>query len=542
MKIRHLAALALLIILPLAAALFLGLHTMQRSGSERDLVRTELLTGRLARLAARCQALESTWANGLRELAGPSAALAGRNGVAALAAAPAGQEWLRQLSANAALIRQAFILDRQGRLLWPASQGASLMEQAFLERSHTFLANGWLPPQAEKGGWSESGGWYRWYWQDGLQLVFWLPWPDGFLCFELNRSALLAQLSAGLDNPLGPGDAPAANRVELRDEQGRVFLAWGAGSWTGSSARLALDGILDGWELVWRLDPAQAGDDRSADLALVFSLLALCLAALVLAAYFLRGWRRDLREAGQRVSFVNQVSHELKTPLTNIRLYAELLETRLDPAQAEAREYAAIIQREGRRLGRLIHNVLSFARQERNGQADPVHPRPESPDACVNACLESFAISFREKGLALETDLACPEARSIDPDVLDQILGNLLSNAEKYAQSGGRVRVATRPAVSAAKGAGNGLSGFELEVRDWGPGLPPAAGKRVFGAFERFHTALTDGVGGTGLGLYLVRQLARQHGGEARWEAAGPGARFIVFLADGGRPAKGGQS
>jgi signal transduction histidine kinase len=508
MKPRHLIALAGLVTLPLGAALVLGVASLGESEGERRLAQSARLGAELEGLRGQYRELRQSWERRIQALA---------------AACDGSEAALRSLSREDPLVRQAFRLDASGRLAYPRASGASQAEQEFLDRAATFMGDAWYPPRPERGDWPATGGWYRWFWQDGLQLLYWLPRDGGFLCFDLNRSALLGELSGSLDpTGLTPGELPS-NLVRLDDEQGKAFLQWG--HWPaglGYHAELALDGPLEGWTLRWDLDPEQVAGDQSASLALVFSLAALILAAGGLAAYFLRGYRRELREAGLRVSFVNQVSHELKTPLTNIRLYAELLETKLGPGQTQAREYAAIIQREGRRLGRLIHNVLSFGRQEKNGRADEPRLQAAGPDQCIRECLESFRVSLAEKGLELRTGLACPEPRLLDPDLLDQVLGNLLSNAEKYAASGGAVLVSSAPVPESQL--------ILISVRDWGAGLPPGAGKRLFQPFERFHTRLTDSSGGTGLGLYLVRRLAAAHGGQAWHEEAGPGARFCVTL------------
>lgn len=502
---RHLAIFLALVLLPLGGALALGLATVhsERQNERGRLTRT--LTERLDDLARRCRGLQDEWEARLRR------------GAADIDGSPAS---LRAAGAAGLPIRQAFLVDYQGRLAYPIREGASQSELAFLDRTAAVLAGGWLPQRPESGDWPRDGGWYRWYWRDGLQWFFWLPRRPGLLGLELNRAALLSDLAGRLEGPSLTPAQKSANRVRVVDDQGRVFLQWGA--WAGGAdalaARVGLDGCLEGWQLVWEADPARlgAGGPGSA-LAVGLSLAALTAAAAALALYFLQGYRRQLREAGQRVSFVNQVSHELKTPLTNIRLYAELLRDGLEPGQARLREYADIVEREGRRLGRLIHNVLSFGRR---GKGDAARPQLLVPDEAVRDCLSSFSASFAERGLAVEADLACAEPRRFDPDLLDQVLGNLLSNAEKYAASGGRVRVESRPAEG----------GFELAVRDWGPGVPPDCERRLFRPFERFDASLT-GAGGSGLGLYLVRELARRHGGDARYEACRPGARFVVRLA-----------
>lgn len=495
----------ILVILPLGSALVLGTGSLTRSNNERRLRIAAGLTARLEDLERRYQGIMAEWETRYRRLVlGINLDIAS----------------LRRVGQDTANIRQVFLVDRTGALLYPKAEDASLQESEFLKRSASFLSNGWLPRRPERGDWPADGGWYRWYWQDGLQWAFWVPRPEGIVGLDLNRGALLADLVGRLEGPALDHDQASYNRVRMMDEQGKVFLQWGSWNPThvDSLARIELEGPLEGWTLSWELDPAHWPDgDSGATTALVLSLIALTAAAVFLALFFLQGFRRELREAGQRVSFVNQVSHELKTPLTNIRLYAELLAARLGPDLPKEREYAAIIEREGRRLGRLIHNVLSFGRKDK---ADGIQAQRGIPDLCIERCLASFAISFAERGLHTETDLHCQRERLFDPDALDQMLGNLLSNAEKYAHAGGKLMLCSQETQS----------GICVMLRDWGPGIPSEGIKRLFKPFERFHNELTAAVGGTGLGLYLVRDLAQRHGGDIQYEHAKPGARFTLTI------------
>ncbi len=107
-----------------------------------------------------------------------------------------------------------------------------------------------------------------------------------------------------------------------------------------------------------------------------------------------------------------------------------------------------------------------------------------------------------------------------DADAVAQILGNLLGNVEKYAAADRRVDVAT----------GQDPRSAELQVRDYGPGVPAALRERVFKPFFRVRDDLTEGVSGTGIGLGIARDLARLHGGDLRLEDAAPGARFVLRL------------
>ena len=233
----------------------------------------------------------------------------------------------------------------------------------------------------------------------------------------------------------------------------------------------------------------------------------------VLALVLHRESARRMEEAATRVSFVNRVSHELKTPLTNIRMYAEMLEEQLgdDPGQ---RNYLGIIISESQRLGRLIGNVLNFSRMP------PLHIREVDIDALVRQTLDHFLPGFRTRGLEVHADLQAGATLETDADMLEQILNNLLSNVEKYAADGGAVDVATRVADGQ----------LVISVRDHGAGIPAAERKKIFDAFYRIGNSLTEGVSGTGIGLTIARQQAQRLGGDLRVSDASPGACFTLRL------------
>jgi signal transduction histidine kinase len=245
---------------------------------------------------------------------------------------------------------------------------------------------------------------------------------------------------------------------------------------------------------------------------------ALALMVVTLAVYFYRESARGMREAAQRVSFVNQVSHELKTPLTNLRLYAELLASRLPAGDGTSHEYVEVLVSESRRLSRLIGNVLTFAKEQRNGI--DLHMRPGVIDDAVSCVLDHFRPSLESAGVAVEFYAGAGQRVCFDSDALDQILGNLFGNVEKYAVGGGRMNVVTRHVGGETW----------ITVADSGPGIPQDQRERVFAPFVRLSDRPSDGVAGTGIGLGIARGLARLHGGDLTLEASERGAVFKAVL------------
>ncbi len=448
---------------------------------------------------------------------------------------------LRRLARRSPWVRQVFALGPDcGRLHPPAAGPLSRGERAFVARASTVwsdwvalcrhgAADGADQPEPDRAG-LEPGrerspaaqqGWYTWRWGGaGADLVFWhRPSAGGLIGVEIDSIRLLADLIAALP---ATGCAQADERIALLDAGGRVLYAWGAHQPAAGAeplAALALGVPLSHWRLVYH-----GGTAATAALAAgsrFNRLLLLGLAGLLvigLVGYSLRQQTRLLRQATQRVSFVNRVSHELRSPLTNIRLYAELLSGRLAEADDKTRRQLAVIAGESTRLGRLIGNVLDFARQQRGELR--VRPAAAEVDAEIRRVLESFSPALAEKGLLLETALDAPGEVALDRDALEQILGNLLSNVEKYVPAGGRVRI-----VSQRQGEQT-----RIEVADDGPGIPRRWAQRVFEPFFRLSDRLSDGVTGTGLGLGIARELARRHGGELRLLPSERGAHFTLSL------------
>ncbi len=233
---------------------------------------------------------------------------------------------------------------------------------------------------------------------------------------------------------------------------------------------------------------------------------------------------KALREVTARVSFVNRVSHELGTPLTNLTLSLDLAREALQEAPStatkEVEKRLAIAQEESRRLGRLTANVLTFARGEQERLTQ--HPSYFAPAHNVQCVLDQFQPSFQRRGIQVSASLDESLTVHLDADFMSQITANLLSNVEKYASQGGKVMVLLGKAKHGTQ--------FQLQVRDFGPGIPEAHLERLFRPFERLHTSLTEGVSGTGLGLSIVKDLAERSGGRVEAINLSDGLQMTVLL------------
>jgi signal transduction histidine kinase len=278
----------------------------------------------------------------------------------------------------------------------------------------------------------------------------------------------------------------------------------------------------------WRLQqfvPAGrlAGETTSGLYFNVGTGLAVAAIGLVaLAVYFYREYARDIREAGRRVSFVNQVSHELRTPLTNIRMYADLLESDLDGLSGESaepfRKRLNVIQLESQRLSRLIGNVLTFARQQR--KALRLNRAPCRIDEVVERVVERFRPSLAQLGIECDFEAGAGRVVEADADAIEQIVGNLINNVEKYAADGKWMGIAMH--------SRNGRT--YIAVSDLGPGVDRSAREAIFRPFWRGSNSVS-GAAGTGIGLSIARELARLHGGDVTLTDGDDGAVFQVELA-----------
>lgn len=233
---------------------------------------------------------------------------------------------------------------------------------------------------------------------------------------------------------------------------------------------------------------------------------------------FHRESTRAMREAQERVTFVNQVSHELKTPLTNIQLYAEMAADRAERAGDQtARRYLGVVGAETSRLSRLINNVLNLARKQRDRLT--IQPRACVLDDVVSDAVSHWRPLLESREMTIDLALNAAARIVFDPDAVTQILGNLLSNVEKYAVQGRYVRIATELDATGAR----------LIVEDRGPGIQTSKQEFIFEAFERLRSDLTEGVSGTGIGLTISRELARLHGGTLKVDPGyRDGARFVL--------------
>lgn len=384
----------------------------------------------------------------------------------------------------------------EGEVSRLASRRSVVLPKEILTGSE--VASGWLSSR-------EPGFRVRWV-RTGPQRVAAFVIDDHELGKQLQQ-----HLAAWSPGPLAPL-RDSGELVAIEGPGGGEWLAPAAGSRTGSAAMVLphRTGLGDWQVLAWdRLKTSSTHDSATLLLACGIA-TALLLAGVVLQIQ--QG--RALRLAEERVSFVNRVSHELGTPLTNILLNLDLAGRALETRPAEARRRLSLVHEEVRRLGRLVSNVLTFSRSER--KTLELTPALCVPDQVLEDVLVQFQPSLDRRKVHVEWQRGAAIGTRLDPDALAQIAGNLLSNVEKYASTGEWLGLATVMEDDRLK----------LRVSDRGPGIPEPFRETIFEAFQRVHGGLSEGSSGTGLGLSIARDLARRMGGELVLLASENGAVF----------------
>jgi signal transduction histidine kinase len=294
-------------------------------------------------------------------------------------------------------------------------------------------------------------------------------------------------------------------------------------NWKRPFVATEIGDALPHWEVAaYLINPAQL--TQAAHTAKLT--LGLLIAVLVLAIG-VGGWlvvsslNSELKLARQKTDFVSNVSHELKTPLTSIRMFSELLAEGRVTEATKQKSYLNIITAEAARLTRLINNVLDFSRME-SGEKKYHFQRCDLTEV-VRATAETFRPHLEAGGFNFECELpAAPLAVHGDADALSQIIVNLLSNAEKYASGGKEIKLQLAQKQSPMPHA-------EINVLDRGSGVPRGSEEKIFEKFYRAHDSLSSGIQGSGLGLTIARQIARAHGGDVVYEPRGGGGSCFIL-------------
>ncbi|MCA8924790.1 MAG: HAMP domain-containing histidine kinase [Planctomycetes bacterium] len=352
------------------------------------------------------------------------------------------------------------------------------------------------------------------------------PSACALIGFELDQELLVLEVLAPacgtLQRTLGEG------LVTLLDDRGAVRAQAGD---EAEPSPAALSGsaplsTLAHWSLIVAAPPQRLASARTNRIALYAALIALTAFTVFAGARAtLRFVERSLELAKLKSDFLSNITHELKTPLTSIKMYGEMLAMGRPRAADKRKEYAEQIVLQSDRLQKLIEDILDYARAESGaGETSYVLAEEDVADTVAEA-LDLFRASAKVRGFDLFVEL--PPVGELPPVDLDRdavvrAVLNLLSNAVKYSGEGRYIRVRV---------ARDGSDWIAISVEDRGLGIDPKDLEKIFDRFYRAGDVETRAVSGTGLGLSLVDQIVRAHNGQITVESEkAAGSVFTVQL------------
>lgn len=389
------------------------------------------------------------------------------------------------------------------------------------------LAKGKVKQQAaalEESGISDhASGWIPWFEENNLYILGWLRDRQGNRIYglELEVMALLSRLL--IDFPASES-IPNGMVFALVDGGGR-FLTQAGGTLSDVSIKpdftVSLAPELPHWQVsVFFVDPKAIAETGREFTILSGLLLGILILAIISGGTMLT-WQafRNQKDAQRKTSFVSSVSHELKTPLTSIRMYAELLsEGRINSAEKVGR-YLQVIVSESQRLTRLVNNVLDFSRLEQGKKK--YHLERIEMVGFLKEMIKTHRLQIESSGMELETTFSPGKmVLRTDRDSIEQVLLNLIDNAIKYAVSGKELLLAVDTRQDYC----------EIHFMDRGPGIPTGHRKEIFEKFHRVDDSITSRKPGSGLGLSIARRLLRDLGGDLQYIPRNKGGSCFTIL------------
>jgi signal transduction histidine kinase len=250
---------------------------------------------------------------------------------------------------------------------------------------------------------------------------------------------------------------------------------------------------------------------------LLYSLIAISLLFLFVGSFFmLRGISEERRMLAMKTNFISSITHELKTPLTSIRMFSEMLERGRIKKPEKVGQYSRLIQKEAQRLHEMIQSILNFSRMEQhNPQANFVELQLHDHVQMIYESLEPQALN-KEQNISLHLT---PSSIMGDISAIESLIRNLISNAIKYTPEHGKISVILETSPKHCI----------FIVEDTGIGISPTEQKRIFDDFYRVGDELTRSTQGSGLGLAIVKKVARIHRAQLQVESTpGEGSTFRV--------------
>ncbi|MDR1944094.1 MAG: HAMP domain-containing histidine kinase [Synergistaceae bacterium] len=365
---------------------------------------------------------------------------------------------------------------------------------------------------------TSGGGILPYLSENGLELLFWYAEAERIAGCSLRMEAVRDRVAEAMPEVLSE-----VRILVALDENGRPVSAVESvpeQDWRRPYVAREISPALPRWEVgAWLRDPeAMELRARYAKLAVLILVAVLFLVIAIGSAAAFRMVSFEMRIAAQKTTFVANVSHELKTPLTSIKLFAEILLSGRQTDGERRREYLRTMVSETDRLSRLVEDVLSFSKRDKNYPMQPLCLAELLEDA-----LSQMAPYLSRRGFSVGVECRGLERTLVNGnrEALRQVIMNMLSNAEKY--SGDVLEIS---AVLRREG-----EWAILEIQDRGIGVEPRLAEKIFQEFFRGDDSLSAMRSGVGLGLSIARSVARRHGGDVRYSPrAGGGSVFSLLL------------
>ena len=353
-----------------------------------------------------------------------------------------------------------------------------------------------------------------------LVFLFWERQKDGRIAgCEVAGASLRARIAGVLTSTWSP-----VRILTLLDENGAPLAAPPESTgrdWRRPFVAREIGESLPRWEAAAYLTRPDSITSQARSSSLVIWVMVMILFVSVAGGgtMVLTSVYGEMRLAQQKATFVTNVSHELKTPLTSISLFVDLLRRKGPLPQSKKEQYLSLMASETERLTRLINNVLDFSRER---GAKRYTMRAVDASEVAGQIVESQKVRLESRGFSISLEPA-PDGAIVraDAEALKQALLNLLSNAEKYSADTKEIAVTVTREPEAVL----------ITVRDRGIGIPEKEREKIFREFYRVDDSLASGVQGTGLGLTIARRIARDHGGDITCVPRdGGGTDFLVRL------------
>jgi signal transduction histidine kinase len=338
---------------------------------------------------------------------------------------------------------------------------------------------------------------------------------EGFVVDDLIAGTISKTLDTYHANHAGPDMA-----ITISDENKRVLFA-NAPAQNGYLLESNFDPPFSNWKAGVGLKDTNLDDlTRNSFLHSAGATVLVLIVLLFGIALTIRATDREARLAQAKSNFVANVSHELKTPLSLLSLFSEILELGRVNSEEKKTEYYRIIRHESLRLNKVIDNILDFSKIEA-GRKTYNFAHSDMGEVIENV-LSSYRYQIINSGFDIQTNIQ-PDLPSvlIDREAMAQAISNLVDNAIKYSGDVKQLSIKTEM-------LGSDLS---IEIADRGIGIPRAEQAKVFEKFYRVGNGLVHDVKGSGLGLSLVKHIIESHKGTISVESdVGKGSRFTILL------------